>query len=88
MGLCFRISTINQVDEMSPIENWCYLQGKLKLTAYSVKLKKVVEIANPKIVTMKNGRKAVQGVAAEDPSSKVFRILSNKDVAEVEKQIG
>ena len=51
-------------------------------------LKKVVEIANPKIVTMKNGRKAVQGVAAEDPSSKVFRILSDKDVAEVEKQIG
>ena len=59
----------------------------MKLTAYSVKLKKVVEIANPKIVTMKNGRKAVQGVA-EDPSSKVFRILSDKDVAEVEKQIG
>ena len=43
----------------------------MKLTAYSVKLKKVVEIANPKIVTMKNGRKAVQGVAAADPSSKV-----------------
>ncbi len=37
----------------------------MKLTAYSVKLKKVVEIANPKIVTMKNGRKAVQGVAAD-----------------------
>ena len=37
---------------------------------------------------MKNGRKAVQGVAAEDPSAKVFRILSDKDVAEVEKQIG
>ena len=30
----------------------------MKLTAYSVKLKKVVEIANPQIVTMKNGRKA------------------------------
>ena len=60
---------------------------KMKLTAYSVKLKKVVEIAEPKIVTMKNGRKAVQGVAKEDPSSKVFRILSDKDVAEVEKQI-
>ena len=59
----------------------------MKLTAYSVKLKKVVEIANTKIVTMKNVRKAVQGVAAEDPSSKVFRILSDKDVAEVEKQI-
>ena len=60
----------------------------MKLTAYSVKLKKVVEIANPQIVTMKNGRKAVQGVAKEDTSSKVFRILSDKDVAEVEKQIG
>ena len=60
----------------------------MKLTAYSVKLKKVVEIANPQIVTMKNGRKAVQGVASEDPSSKVFRILSDKDVAELEKQIG
>jgi len=50
----------------------------MKLTAYSVKLKKVVEIANPKIVTMKNGRKAVQGVAAEDPSSKVFKYLATK----------
>ena len=60
----------------------------MKLTAYSVKLKKIVEIKDPKIVTMKNGKKAVQGVATEDPSSKVFRILSNKDVAEVEKQIG
>ena len=60
----------------------------MKLTAYSVKLKKVVEIADPKIVTMKNGRMAVEGVAAEAPSSKVFRILSDKDVDEVEKQIG
>ena len=60
----------------------------MKLTAYSVKLKKIVEIKDPKIVTMKNGKKAVKGVATEDPSSKVFRILSNKDVAEVEKQIG
>ena len=41
-----------------------------------------------KIVTMKNGRKAVQGFAAEDPTSKVFRILGDKEVAEVEKQIG
>ena len=60
----------------------------MKLTAYSVKLRKQVEIANPKIVTLKNGRKAVQGVAAEDPTSKVFRILGDSKVAEVEKQIG
>ena len=60
----------------------------MKLTAYSVKLKKVVDIANPKLVTLKNGRKAVQGVASEDPSSKVFRILSDKDVPDVERHIG
>ncbi|MBN18616.1 MAG: hypothetical protein CL758_03950 [Chloroflexi bacterium] len=59
-----------------------------KLTAYSLKLRKRVEIKNPKIVTMKNGRKAVQGVAAEDPSSKVFRILGDKEVPGIEKQIG
>ena len=40
----------------------------MKLTAYSVKLIKTVEIAEPEIVTMKNGRKAVRGVAAEDPT--------------------
>ena len=60
----------------------------MKLTAYSVKLRKVVDIVEPKIVTMKNGRKAVQGFAAEDPTSKVFRILGDKEVAEVAKQIG
>ena len=59
-----------------------------KLTAYSLKLRKRVEIKDPKIVTMKNGRKAVQGVAAEDTSAKVLRIISDKDAAEFEKQIG
>ena len=59
----------------------------MKLTAYSVKLRKSVEISEPKIVTLKNGRKAVQGVAAEDPTSKVFRILGDKEVPEVEKLI-
>ena len=60
----------------------------MKLEAYSVKLRKTVEITQPKIVTMKNGRKAVQGIAAEDPTSKVFRILGDSQVAEVEKLIG
>ena len=36
---------------------------------------------------MKNGRKAVQGVAAENPSSKVSRIPGDKELAEVEKLI-
>ena len=60
----------------------------MKLTAYSMKLKKTVEISEPEIVIMKNGKKAVRGVAAEDPTQKVFRILSDSQVAEVEKLIG
>tara|TARA_A100001037_G_scaffold223630_1_gene201544 strand:+ start:722 stop:907 length:186 start_codon:yes stop_codon:yes gene_type:complete len=59
-----------------------------KLTAYSVKLKKVVEIKNPELVTMKNGRTAVRGVAAEDPTSKVFRILGQADIEIAKKLIG
>lgn len=59
-----------------------------KLTAYSVKLKKVVEIKHPELITMKNGRIAVRGVAAEDSSSKVFRILGQADVDNVKKLIG
>ena len=59
----------------------------MKLTAYSVKLRKTVEISDPKIVTMKNGRKAVRGVAAEDPTQKVFRIIGDSQVAEIEKHI-
>ncbi len=53
------------------------------LTAYSVKLRKVVTIKDPELVTLKNGRKAVRGVAAEDPSSKVIRLLSDKQAEEI-----
>ncbi len=60
----------------------------MKLTAYGVKLRKTVEIADPKVVIMKNGRGAAQGVAAEDPTSKVFRILSDKEADELEKTNG
>ncbi|MDE2899533.1 MAG: hypothetical protein OXN15_00685 [Chloroflexota bacterium] len=49
------------------------------LTAYSFKLRKTVVISNPKLVTLKNGRPAVRGVAAEDPNTSVFRILSTAE---------
>ncbi|MDE2836058.1 MAG: hypothetical protein OXL97_00910 [Chloroflexota bacterium] len=54
-----------------------------ELTAYSVKLRKVVVIKDPEVVTLKNGAKAVRGVAAEDPSSKVFKILSARQAEEI-----
>ena len=60
----------------------------VEMTAYSVKLKKVVAIKDPELVTLKNGRMAVRGVAAEDPSSKVIRIVSDKQAEEIRGKLG
>ena len=59
-----------------------------ELKAYSVKLRKMVAIKDPEIVTLKNGRKAVRGVASEDPSSKVLRIVSDKQAEEIQGTLG
>ena len=60
------------------------------LQAYSVKLKRKVDIAEDsmELVTMKNGRHAVRGVAVEDRSIKVFRILGNAEIEEVRAKLG
>ena len=60
----------------------------VKLTAYSLKLRKTVAIKDPDLVTLKNGRKAVRGVAEEDPSSKVMRILSDEQAEELQGMLG
>ena len=60
----------------------------VEMTAYSVKLRKVVAIKDPELVTLKNGRMAVRGVAAEDPSSKVIRIVSDKQAEELRGTLG
>ncbi len=60
----------------------------VELTAYSMKLRKKVSIKDPELVTMKSGRKAVRGVAAEDPTTRVFRIISDDQVEEVRRLIG
>ena len=59
-----------------------------ELTAYSLKLRKTVVIKDPELVTLKNGRMAVRGVAEEDPSSKVVRIVSDKQAEEVRRILG
>ncbi len=59
----------------------------VELTAYSLKLRKMVAIKDPELVTLKNGRKAVRGVAAEDPSSKVIRIVSDKQAEEIRRML-
>ena len=59
-----------------------------ELKAYSVKLRKMVSIKDPEIVTLKNGREAVRGVASEDPSSKVIRLVSAKQAEEIRRMLG
>lgn len=59
----------------------------MKLTGYCMGLKRVVEIDDPELVTMKNGRKAVKGVAADDPKYRVFRILGAEEALEVEAML-
>ena len=58
------------------------------LKAYSVKLRKMVSIKDPEIVTLKNGRKAVRGVASEDPSSKVITFLSAEQAEKIQGMLG
>ncbi len=58
----------------------------MELTAYSVKEKAQVPIQNPEVVTMKNGRKAVQGTSPA--GNKVYRILSAADAEKLEKELG
>lgn len=60
----------------------------MELTGYCMGLKKVVKIVEPELVTMKNGRKAVKGLAEEDRNYKVFRILGADEAAEVEAALG
>ena len=49
-----------------------------RLSAYSVKLNKWVFVNDPELITLKNGRKAIRGVAEEDPSVVVVTIISDR----------
>ena len=59
-----------------------------ELKAYSIKLRKMVSIKDPEVVTLKNGRKAVRGVAAEDPSSKVIRFVNAEQAEKIQGMLG
>jgi hypothetical protein len=54
------------------------------LTAYCLALRRRCDILEPKVVTMKNGRKAVRGKAKDAPQYTVFRILSDSEANQLE----
>ena len=55
-----------------------------ELTAYCLPLRRRCEILEPKLVTMKNGRKAVRGKAKDAPQYTIFRIVSDSEAERVE----
>jgi hypothetical protein len=57
-----------------------------EFTAFNLRTRQECTILNPEIVTMRNGRKAVQGTASDDGKTRVFRILGAKDIAETSAQ--
>ena len=58
-----------------------------ELTAYCTKLRRKVVMDQIELVTMKNGRPAAKGVAKEDPTLSVFRILSKAEAEELAKEL-
>jgi hypothetical protein len=47
--------------------------------AFNLRTRQECTIKDPEVVTMKNGRMAVRGVASDDGKTPVFRILSATD---------
>jgi hypothetical protein len=50
-----------------------------EIQGYNVKTRKKTTINNPKLVTMKNGRKAITGIAADDGKTSLYRMVSEAE---------
>ena len=57
------------------------------ITAYCLPLRRMCEILEPRLVTLKNGRKAVRGRAKDAPQYTVFRIVSDSEASQVESML-
>ena len=57
------------------------------LSAYCLALRKRCEILEPRVVTLKNGRKAIRGQAKDAPQYTVFRMVSDAEAKQVESML-
>jgi hypothetical protein len=53
-----------------------------ELTAYNVRTRKKCNIIDPKLVVLKNGRRAIKGLADDDRKTTVFRMVSDAEARE------
>lgn len=65
----------NEFERGATVKQW---------TAYNMKTRKACAIVDPAVVTLKNGRKAIRGVASDDLVTTVVRILGPEALAEWE----
>ncbi len=56
------------------------------IEAYNVKTRKKTTIKNPQLVTMKNGRKAITGVATDDSKTKLYRMISEAEAKDFQSR--
>jgi hypothetical protein len=56
-----------------------------ELTAYNVRTRKKCKIVDPKVVVLKNGRKAIKGLADDDRKTTVFRMVSDAEAKEFQQ---
>jgi hypothetical protein len=54
-----------------------------EITAYNLRTRQKVTVLRPEVVTLKNGRKAVRGVASDDGKTPVFKMLSEAQAREL-----
>jgi len=54
------------------------------IEAYNVKTRKKTTIKNPQLVTMKNGRKAISGIASDDGITRLYRMISAEEAKNFE----
>ena len=59
-----------------------------ELIAYNFKTRKKCEIINPELVLLKNGRKAIKGLAADDRQTRVFTMISDAGAKEFQQLPG
>jgi hypothetical protein len=55
-----------------------------EVTAYNVRTRKKSTIQNPELVTLKNGKKALKGIAADDGKTVLYRMISESEAKEWE----
>ncbi len=55
-----------------------------EVSAYNVRTRQKTNIKNPQLITMKNGRKAITGIATDDGKTKLFRMVSENEAKDFE----